>query len=58
MVLNLSSAKRRRYEALVADRKSELQNLFYSLGMECLFLEVGEPFLDPLMMLFERRRKL
>lgn len=58
MVLSLSSAQRMRYAALVKDRKSDLQDLFYSLGMECLFLEVGEPFLDPLMMLFERRRKV
>jgi len=58
MVLSLSSAQRMRYAALVKDRRSDLQNLFYSLGMECLFLEVREPFLDPLMMLFERRRKV
>lgn len=58
MVLSLSSGQRNRYAALVKDRKSDLQDLFYSLGMECLFLEVGEPFMDPLMMLFERRRKV
>ena len=58
MLLSLSSAQRRTFEALVEDRKSALRNLFYSLGMECLFLEVGEPFMDPLMMLFERRRKI
>ncbi|MBI3894875.1 MAG: DUF58 domain-containing protein [Acidobacteria bacterium] len=58
MVLNLSSAKRRHYAALVEERRSELRDLFYPLGMECLFLEVREPFLDPLMLLFERRRKV
>ncbi|MBI4464346.1 MAG: DUF58 domain-containing protein [Acidobacteria bacterium] len=58
MLLHLSSAQRKRYADLVEDRKLDLQNLFYSLGMECLFLEVGEPFLDPLMMLFERRKKV
>lgn len=57
-LMSLSSSHRRRYEALVEEHKLDLQDLFYSLGMECLFLKVGEPFLDPLMMLFERRRKV
>ena len=58
MVLSLSSAQRRRFEAIVGDRKKDLEDLFFSLGMECLFLQVGDAFLDPLMMLFERRRKI
>lgn len=58
MLLSLSSAQRRQFETLVANRKDDLQNLFYSLGMECLFLQVGESYMDPLMMLFERRRKI
>ncbi len=58
MLLSLSASQRKAYEAMVESRKTDLRSLFYSLGMECLFLKVGEPFLDPLMMLFERRRKV
>ena len=58
MLLSLSSRQRNAFEALVERRKTELRDLFYSLGMECLFLNVGEAFMDPLMMLFERRRKV
>jgi uncharacterized protein (DUF58 family) len=58
VLLSLSSRQRRAFDALVEKRKAELRDLFYSLGMECLFLNVGEAFLDPLMMLFERRRKV
>jgi hypothetical protein len=43
---------------LVEKRTIELRDLFYSLGMECLFLNVGEAFIDPLMMLFKRRKKV
>jgi len=58
MLLNLSSEQRLTFEALASRRKATLQNLFYSLGMECMFLEVGAPFMDPLMELFERRKKV
>ncbi len=58
MLLSLSPAQRQTFAALVENRKAALRDLFYSLGMECLFLHVGEPFVDPLMMLFERRRKI
>jgi uncharacterized protein (DUF58 family) len=58
MLLSLSSRQRSAFEALVEKRKTELRDLFYSLGMECLFLDVGEAFMDPLMTLFERRKKV
>ena len=58
MVLSLSPYRRKAFEALVAQRKSNLRDFFYRLGMECLFLDVAEPFFDPLMALFERRRKV
>ena len=58
MLLSLSSSQRKRFETFVEGRKEDLQSLFYSLGMECLFLQVGQPFMDPLMTLFERRRKI
>jgi uncharacterized protein (DUF58 family) len=57
LLLSLSSKQRTRFEALVNRRKAALQDLFFSLGMDCLFLPVGEPFLNPLMTLFERRKK-
>jgi uncharacterized protein (DUF58 family) len=57
LLLSLSSKQRTRFEALVNHRKAALRDLFFSLGMDCLFLQVGEPFLDPLMTLFERRKK-
>ena len=57
LLLSLSSRQRTRFEALVDRRKAALRDLFFSLGMDCLFLPVGEPFLDPLMTLFERRKK-
>ena len=58
MLLSLSSAQRHTFDILVEKRKTDLRELFYSLGMECLFLQVGEQFMDPLMTLFERRRKV
>jgi uncharacterized protein (DUF58 family) len=58
MVLSLSRSRTKAFEALVSHRKSNLRDFFYGLGMECLFLDVAEPFFDPLMMLFERRRKV
>ena len=58
VLFSLSSHQRRVFAALVEKRKTELRDLFYSLGMECLFLNVGEAFMDPLMTLFERRRKV
>jgi uncharacterized protein (DUF58 family) len=58
MVLSLSSGQRRRFEVLVERRKQHLRDLFFNLGMECMFLQVGEPFMDPLMELFERRKKV
>ena len=56
-LLSLSSKQRTRFQALVDHRKAALRDLFFSLGMDCLFLPVGEPFLDPLMNLLERRKK-
>src|SRR5437870_11916849 len=41
MLLSLSSHQRNAFEVLVERRKTELRDLFYSLGMECLFLDVG-----------------
>ena len=58
ILLSLSSRQRNAFEALVEKQKTELRDLFYSLGMECLFLDVAEPFTDPLMMLFQRRKKI
>ena len=57
LLLSLSSGQRAQFEVLVARRKAALRDLFFSLGMECMFLHVGEPYLDPLMELFERRKK-
>src|SRR5262249_30657585 len=56
IVLSLSSHQRNAFDALVEKRQQELRDLFYSLGMECLFLNVGEAFMEPLMTLFERRK--
>ena len=58
MLVSLSPQQRNAFDALVEKRKTELRDLFYSLGMECLFLDVGEAFMDPLMTLFERRKKV
>jgi uncharacterized protein (DUF58 family) len=58
ILLSLSSRQRRAFDALVEKRKMDLRNLFYSLGMECLFLNVGDAFTDALMMLFQRRKKI
>jgi len=58
MLLSLSSGQRKRFDAMIQHRKQEMRDLFFSLGMECLFLQVGEPFMDPLMTLFERRKKV
>ncbi|MBI4442412.1 MAG: DUF58 domain-containing protein [Acidobacteria bacterium] len=58
VLFTLTSTHRRQFEGYVEQRKDDLRSLFYSLGMECLFLQVREPFMDPLMELFERRRKI
>jgi len=58
MLLSLSPARKKAFGVLVGQRKSKLRDLFYRLGMDYLFLDVTEPFFDPLMMLFERRRKV
>jgi uncharacterized protein (DUF58 family) len=58
LLVRLSATGRKRFEALVNRRKAQLNDLFFSLGMECIFLPVGEPFMDPLMELFERRKKV
>jgi uncharacterized protein (DUF58 family) len=58
MLLSLSPSRKKAFEALVGQRKSKLRDFFNRLGMEYLFLDVAEPFFDPLMMLFERRRKV
>lgn len=58
MVLSLSPARRKTFGTLVERRSSDLRDFFYRLGMECLFLDVAEPFFNPLMNLFERRRKV
>jgi uncharacterized protein (DUF58 family) len=58
VLLSLSSRQRNTFDALVDKRKIELRDLFYSLGMECLFLNVEDAFMDPLVALFERRKKV
>jgi uncharacterized protein (DUF58 family) len=58
ILLSLSSRQRGTFDALVEKQKTELRDLFYSLGMECLFLDVAEAFADPVMMLFQRRKKI
>ena len=52
IVVSLSTSQRNAFGVMVEKRKVELRDLFYSLGMECLFLNVSEAFIDPLMMLF------
>ena len=58
LLLSLSSGQRQRFEALASRRKAALRDAFFSLGLECLFLPVAAPFMDPLMELFERRKKV
>jgi uncharacterized protein (DUF58 family) len=58
LVMSLSSAQRQQFQLLVERRKQELRDLFFNLGMECMFLQVGEPFVDPLVELFKRRKKI
>ena len=57
ILMRLSPGHRARFAALVERRKVALRDLFFSLGMEGLFLPVAEPYMDPLMKLFERRKK-
>jgi uncharacterized protein (DUF58 family) len=58
LLLTLSSGQRTEFEALVNRRKAALSDFFLSLGMNSIFLQVGEPFMDPLMELFEGRKKV
>jgi uncharacterized protein (DUF58 family) len=58
ILLSLSSRQRAVFDVLAEKRKTELRDLFYSLGMEALFLNMDEGFTDPLVMLFDRRKKI
>jgi uncharacterized protein (DUF58 family) len=58
ILLSLSSRQRTAFTALAEKRKTELRDLFYSMGMEALFLNMDEGFTDPLVMLFDRRKKI
>ena len=58
MLLNLSQRKRDLYNALVRERKIGLERVLYRLNLDHLFLHVGEPFLDPLLGFFLRRKRL
>jgi uncharacterized protein (DUF58 family) len=58
LLLSLSSGQRQRFDDLVQRRKAALRDLFFSLGTEGIFLPVSEPFMDPLMDLFARRKKV
>jgi len=58
MLLNLSQKKRDLYNALVRERKIGLERVLYRLNLDHLFLHVGEPFLDPLLGFFLRRKRL
>jgi uncharacterized protein (DUF58 family) len=57
-LLSLSSGQRQRFDDLVKRRKAELRDLFFALGMEGIFLPVSEPFMDRLVDLFGRRKKV
>lgn len=58
LLVSLSSTQRDRFEAQGNRRKAALTDQFLSLGMECVFLRVGEPIIDPLVELFERRKRV
>lgn len=58
LLLSLSSAQRNRFEAHGTRRRATLIDQFLSLGMESVFLQVDEPIVDPLVELFERRKRV
>lgn len=57
LLMRLSPGHRARFAALAERRKAAMRDLCFSLGMECVFLPVADPYMDPLMKLFERRKK-
>jgi len=57
MVLNLSSKNRHLYRSLMLERRVALERALYGLGLDHLFLQTGQPFLDPLIGFCLRRKK-
>lgn len=56
-VISLSARNRRAYAEEVERRRAELIRHFYSLGLDHVYLRVGDAFVDPLLRLFSTRKR-
>jgi len=56
-VISLSARNRRTYAEEVTRRRGELIRHFYSLGLDHVYLRVGDSFVDPLIRVFSSRKR-
>ncbi|MBI3981536.1 MAG: DUF58 domain-containing protein [Gemmatimonadetes bacterium] len=56
-VISLSAQNRREYAQEVTRRREELIRHFYTLGLDHVYLRVGDSFVDPLIRMFSSRKR-
>jgi len=56
-VVSLSAGNRRAYSEEMARRRDELMRYFYQIGLDHVYLRVGDSFVDPLIQLFSSRKR-
>ncbi|HWP56840.1 MAG TPA: DUF58 domain-containing protein [Candidatus Acidoferrales bacterium] len=57
MLFNLSRRKRELYNSLMRERRIALERALYRLNLDHIYLQVGEPFLDPILGFFLGRKR-
>jgi hypothetical protein len=58
MLVNLNRNNRQLYRAMMRERRVALERELYGLGLDHVFLQTGQPYLDPLIGFFLSRKKL
>ncbi|MDP2956078.1 MAG: DUF58 domain-containing protein [Longimicrobiales bacterium] len=56
-VISLSARNRRAYAEEVEQRRAELIRQFYAMGLDHVYLRVGDAFVDPLIRMFSTRKR-
>jgi uncharacterized protein (DUF58 family) len=57
-VISLNARTRREYAEEVQRRRDALIRHFYALGLDHVYLKLGDPFVDPLIRMFSSRKRL
>jgi len=57
MTISLSGQNLAMYEQLMNKRKKDMEQAFYSLNLDHVFIQVGQSYLDPLLGFFLNRKK-